>query len=321
VWEKVYGGVQGALALDPEKKAQFDEAVAAASPIRGRITAGTATDEDLATYQFLDDVAFSTVRGLIGLDDCQLAVTGAAPIPPELITWFRAIGVPLAEVYGLSETTGPMTFAAFDVKVGTVGPATPGCDVRIADDGEVICKGGNVFQGYLNDPEKTAEVLDDDGWFHSGDIGEMDDDGYVTIVDRKKELIITAGGKNVSPANLEAALKTIPLVGQAAAVGDNRPFVAALVVLDPEVAPVWAQQQGIDGLSLEELAAHAAVVAEVEAGLEAAMDRFNHAERVKKVVVLGEEWLPDSDVLTPTSKLKRRGIHARYTVEIESLYG
>ena len=152
-----------------------------------------------------------------------------------MLEWFRAIGVPLAEVYGLSETTGPMTFAAFKVKPGTVGPATPGCEVHLAEDGEVICRGGNVFVGYLDDPEKTAEVLDDDGWFHSGDIGEIDDDGYVRIVDRKKELIITAGGKNVSPANLEAALKSISLVGQAAAIGDNRPFVAALVVLDPEV--------------------------------------------------------------------------------------
>jgi long-chain acyl-CoA synthetase len=320
VWEKVYGGVQGALALDPEKKAQFDEAVAAASPIREKMTWGTASEEELATYQFLDDVAFSTVRGLIGLDDCDLAVTGAAPITAEMIRWFRTIGVPLAEVYGLSETTGPMTFAAFDVKVGSVGPATPGCDVRIADDGEVICKGGNVFVGYMNDPEKTAEVIDDDGWFHSGDIGQMDDDGYVTIVDRKKELIITAGGKNVSPANLEAALKTIPLVGQAAAIGDNRPFVSALVVLDPEVAPVWASQHGIDGLTLEELAADPTVVAEVESGLDTAMAPFNHAEQVKKIRVLGEEWLPDSDVLTPTSKLKRRGINARYAAEIEGLY-
>jgi long-chain acyl-CoA synthetase len=320
VWEKVYAGVQGALALDPEKKAQFDEAIEAASPIREKITWGTANDDELATYQFLDDVAFSTVRGLIGLDECDLAVTGAAPITAEMITWFRTIGVPLAEVYGLSETTGPMTFAAFDVKVGSVGPATPGCDVRIAEDGEVICKGGNVFVGYLNDPEKTAEVLDSDGWFHSGDIGEMDDDGYVTIVDRKKELIITAGGKNVSPANLEAALKTIPLVAQAAAIGDNRPFVSALVVLDPEIAPVWASQRGIGGLSLEELAVDETVIAEVEAGLDAAMASFNHAERVKRIRVLGEEWLPDSDVLTPTSKLKRRGIHARYAVEIEGLY-
>jgi long-chain acyl-CoA synthetase len=192
--------------------------------------------------------------------------------------------------------------------------------VKLAEDGEIICRGGNVFSGYFKAPEKTAEALDDDGWLHSGDIGEIDDDGYFRIVDRKKELIITAGGKNISPANLEAALKTIPLVGQACAIGDQRPFVSALVVLDPDVAPAWAQAQGIEATDLSELAAHPAVVAEVEKDLEEVMSQFNNAERVKKVRILGEEWLPDSDLLTPTSKLKRRGIHAQYAEQIDSLY-
>ena len=155
---------------------------------------------------------------------------------------------------------------------------------------------------------------------HSGDIGEIDDDGYVRIVDRKKELIITAGGKNISPANLEAALKKIPLIGQAMAVGDQRPYVAALVVLDPEVAPAWAGNQGIEFQDLADLAVHDAVVAEIEARLHEVMAEFNNAERVKQVHVLGEEWLPDTDLLTPTSKLKRRGVVARYSIEIERLY-
>lgn len=320
VWEKVYAGVQAALAADPEKKQKFDEAVEAAIPIREKMTFGTATPEEIETYNFLDAVAFSTVRGLIGLDECRLAVTGAAPIPAQLIRWFRAIGIPLAEVYGMSENSGPMAFEAHRVKPGTVGRAIPGCEIRIAEDGEVLCRGGHVFQGYLNDPEKTAEALDPDGWLHSGDIGELDDEGYLRIVDRKKELIITAGGKNISPANLEAALKTIPLVAQAAAIGDQRPFVSALVVLDPEVAPVWAAQNGLEGLSLAELAEHPKVIAEIESKLDEVMAPFNNAERVKKIKVIGEEWLPDSDLLTPTSKLKRRGILARYEAEIESLY-
>jgi len=213
-----------------------------------------------------------------------------------------------------------MTWTATKVKAGTVGPAIAGCEVELAEDGEIICRGGNVFQGYLNDPEKTAEALDDEGWLHSGDIGVVDEDGYVKIVDRKKELIITAGGKNISPANLEAALKMISIVGQACAIGDQRPFVSALVVLDPEVAPAWAASQGIESLSLAELATHERVLAEIEAQLEAVMAGFNNAERVKKVRVIGEEWLPDTDLLTPTAKLKRRGVHTRYTVEIESLY-
>jgi len=320
VWEKIYSGVQAALAADPEKEKAVAEAVEAAAPIAEKMTWGTATPEEIETYEFLDAVAFSTIRGLVGLDQLVVAITGAAPIPAELLAWFRTIGVPLSEIYGLSETTGPMTWAPYQVKPGSVGPACPGIEIKLDGDGEVMCRGGNVFRGYLNHAEKTAEVLDDDGWFRSGDIGEIDDDGYLTIVDRKKELIVTAGGKNLSPANLEAALKMIPLVGQAIAIGDRRPFVSALVVLDPDVAPQWASRNGLGGATLQELAENPTVVAEIESGLADAMAGFNNAERVKKVKVLGEEWLPDTDLLTPTSKLKRRGIHAHYETEIEALY-
>lgn len=320
VWEKIHAGVQGALSLDPDKARQFAEAVEAAKPIALKKAWGEASEEELATYQFLDDVAFRPIRELLGLDECLVAITGAAPIPAELLSWFQAVGVPLSEVYGMSENAGAMTWEPVKIKPGTVGPAVPGTEVALAEDGEVICRGPHVFQGYLNDPEKTAETIDEDGWLHTGDIGELDEDGYLRIVDRKKELIITAGGKNISPANLEAALKMIPLVGQAAAIGDQRPFVSALVVLDPDVAPVWAAQHGIEGLSLAELAEHPDVVAEIEAGLEEVMAPFNNAERVKRVKVIGEEWLPDSDMLTPTSKLKRRGVNARYSSEIEALY-
>jgi long-chain acyl-CoA synthetase len=320
VWEKVYAAVQAALSADPEKGRQFADAIATAKPIAMRMAWGEESEEDKATYQFLDEVAFKGVRQLIGLDECELAISGAAPIPAEVLEWFRAIGVPMTEIYGMSESSGPMTFAARRIKPGTVGPAIPGCEVKLADDGEIICRGGNVFAGYFKEPEKTAEALDEDGWLHSGDIGEIDEDGYFTIVDRKKELIITAGGKNISPANLEAALKTIPLVGQAAAIGDKRPFVAALVTLDPDVAPVWASQHDIEFDSLHELARDPAVIDEIERGLKDVMAQFNQAERVKKVTILGEEWLPDSDVLTPTSKLKRRGILTRYNDAIEEIY-
>ncbi|HEY4377438.1 MAG TPA: AMP-binding protein, partial [Acidimicrobiales bacterium] len=228
---------------------------------------------------------------------------------------------PLSEVYGMSENTGGMTWTAERIKPGTVGPAVPGTELKIAEDGEVCCRGAHVFAGYLDDPEKTAETVDDAGWLHSGDIGELDDDGYLRIVDRKKELIITAGGKNISPANLEAALKLVPLIGQACAIGDQRPFVSALVVLDPDVAPAWAKQHGIEVDTMAELAAHPDVIAEVERGVAEVMASFNNAEKVKKVKVLGDEWLPDTDLLTPTSKLKRRGVHATFADEIEALYG
>lgn len=321
VYEKVYAGVNAVLAADPEKAQKFSEALEAAKPIVEAMDWGTATQEQIDTYAFLDAVAFKPVRELLGLDNVVSAVTGAAPLPADTLTWFRCIGVPLSEIYGMSESSGPMTWTATRVKAGSVGPAVPGCEVKLAEDGEIICRGGNVFAGYYKSPEKTAEALDEDGWLHSGDIGEVDDDGYFRIVDRKKELIITAGGKNISPANLEAALKGIPLVGQACAIGDNRPFVSALVVLDPDVAPAWAASNGIEFSSLAELATHPEVVAEIDRGLAEVMAQFNNAERVKKVRVLGEEWLPDSELLTPTSKLKRRGIHATYVDEIESLYG
>jgi len=320
VWEKIYAGVQAALAADADKKAQFDDAVAAAIPISERRTLGTATAEDDATWQFLDEAAFAGVRTLIGLDAVEYAISGAAPIPAELISWYRAIGVPLSEIYGMSESSGPMTWEPTRVKAGTVGVAFPGTDCFLADDGEGCIRGGNVFEGYLDDPEKTAEALDAYGTLHSGDIGEFDDEGYLRIIDRKKELIITAGGKNISPSNLEAALKMVPLIAQACAIGDQKPFVSALVVLDGEVAPVWAKENGIAFTSLAELAEHPDVVAEVDEGVGEVMAGFNNAERVKKVRVLHEEWLPDSEELTPTSKLKRRGIHAKYAEEIDSLY-
>jgi long-chain acyl-CoA synthetase len=319
VWEKLAAGVQGVLAADPDKKAGFDQAVAVAVPIAIDRSWDRSTAEQDATWDALQAQAFGPLRAQLGLDEVQFAISGAAPIPRELLEWFNAIGVPLSEIYGMSENTGPMTWTPTRVKPGTVGPACPGVTVELADDGEVLCRGGNVFEGYLNDAEKTAEALAD-GWLHTGDIGVLDEDGYLRIVDRKKELIITAGGKNVSPANLEAALKTVPLIGQACAIGDQRPFVSALVVLDPDIASTWAAAHGLEGKTLPELAHEPEVVAEVERGVAEAMAQFNNAERVKKVTVLGEEWLPDSEELTPTSKLKRRGVHARYRDEIERMY-
>jgi long-chain acyl-CoA synthetase len=319
VWEKFYSGVTASLSADPARAAKFNAAIEAATPIVAARDADCATKEQEATLQFLDS-AFAPLRELLGFDALISAVTGAAPIPRELLTWFRAIGVPLSEIYGLSESSGPMTWDPWKVRGGTVGRAIPGCEVRLADDGEVLCRGGNVFAGYLDDPAKTAEAIDADGFLHSGDIGAFDEDGYLRIVDRKKELIITAGGKNISPANLEAKLKLVPLIGQAAVIGDARPFVSALVVLEPDAATAFAGREGITYDSVADLAADPKVMDAIAAGITEVMGEFNNAERVKKWTVLGDEWLPDSDELTPTSKLKRRIITEKYASEIEAMY-
>jgi long-chain acyl-CoA synthetase len=321
VWEKLYAGVNAAIAADPEKAKAFNEAVETAIPISEKMTFGTATEEDIATWNFLDEVAFKGVRGLIGLDESEICISGAAPIPPEILSWFRAIGVPLTEGYGMSETTAVLTWSAA-AKAGFVGQGAAGVEVQIAEDGEVLARGGNMFIGYLGQPEKTAEALDDDGWMHTGDIGVLDEAGFLKIVDRKKELIITAGGKNISPANLEAELKMIPLVGQACAIGEKRPFVVALVVLDPDASAAWAANRGLTGddATTTSIAVNAGAIAEIETGLVEVMAGFNGAESVKKVKILADEWLPDSELLTPTSKLKRRGIVVEFADEIEALY-
>ncbi len=319
VWEKIFNGVNAALSADPDNKAKFDEGVAAAIAIKAAEREGTATKEQRDTWSFLDTVAFANIRALVGLDATVAAVTGAAAIPRPILEWYNAVGIPLSEIYGMSESSGPMTWSPNGNRPGSVGQAIPGCDVVIADDGEVLCRGGNVFRGYYERPDKTDEAIID-GWLHSGDIGELDDDGYLRIVDRKKELIITSGGKNISPANLEAALKTIPLIGQAAAIGDNRKFCSAILVLDPEAARVWAKSHDKSDVSLTDLALDPVVIAEVQSGVDEVNEQFAQVERIKKFTLVGEEWLPDSDMLTPTSKLKRRGVNARYANEIEAMY-
>ena len=321
VWEKIYAGIMAAVSADPEKKAGFERALeVGAKAAAVRVTGQPLPPELAAAWEQVDAAAFANVRQLVGLDQMKIAITGAAPIPRPVFDFFLNIGVPISEVYGLSECTGPMTWARMPVRPGTVGPPIPGQELKLLDDGEVCCRGGNVFSGYLKDPERTADMLDDEGWLHSGDIGELDEAGYLKIVDRKKELIITAGGKNISPANLEAAIKSYPLIGQACAVGDARPYMTALIVLDPDVAPAWARSRGIEFSSVADLATHPDVRAEVERCVAEANTRFSQVEQIKKIAILPTEWPPDSDELTPTMKLKRRGVLKKYADEIERLY-
>jgi long-chain acyl-CoA synthetase len=284
--------------------------------------AGKEVPEDLLEeYAKADELVLSRIRARLGLDEIESINVGAAPTPHEVIEFFHAIGIPLAELWGMSETTG---YGACNpperIKIGTVGPPAPGAEIRLAGDGEVLMRGPMVTPGYRNQPEKNREAIDDEGWLHTGDVGEFDDDGYLKIVDRKKELIIGAGGKNMSPANIEAKVKaSTPLIGQAIAIGDMRPYNVALITLDPDVAPGFAAQHRIDAAP-ETLAEHPAVLEEVQRGIDVANDQLGRFEQIKRFTVLATEWQPGGDELTPTMKLKRKRIHEKYGGEIEALY-
>jgi long-chain acyl-CoA synthetase len=322
VFEKMRAGIEAAVAAGgPERVAGF----AQARQVGARVAELRAADQPLpaelaAAWEQVDAAAFAPLRARIGLDRLRYAFAGAAPLPVDVLYFFRSIGVPFSEIYGMSENSGGMTWDPYRVRPGTVGRPYPGTEVRLLDDGEVVCRGGIVSRGYLDDPERTAETFDADGWLHTGDIGRIDADGYLSIVDRKKELIITAGGKNISPANIEARLKSLPLVGQACVVGDSRPYLVALLVLDPEVAPVWARGEGLAATDLAALAADPIVRAELERGVTEVNRHFSQVEGIKRFAVLADEWVPDSPQLTATMKLKRRGVLAAYSDVIESLY-
>jgi long-chain acyl-CoA synthetase len=317
VWEKLAAGVQASVATRGEEAAaRFADALRVGRQVQQLRASGKEPAGELAaTWSFVDEVAFAPVRAAIGLDTCEVAFSGAAPIPVEVVDFLRDIGLPLSEIYGMSENAGGMTWDPQLVRPGRVGRAYPGVEVVTADDGEVLCRGPIVFSGYLDDPVRTAEALDREGWLHTGDIGEFDADGYLRIVDRKKELIITAGGKNVSPANVEAVLKTVPLVGQAMAVGEGRPYLVALLTLDLDTTAVR-----YPGREPADIATDPEVLVEVVAGVAAATERLSRVEQPRRVVLLAQDWPPDSDLLTPTMKLKRRGVLARYADDIEAMY-
>jgi long-subunit acyl-CoA synthetase (AMP-forming) len=269
-----------------------------------------------------DAELFAALRAKIGLDRSTWYMIGAAPCPLEVLEFFAAIGIPICEVWGMSETTSVATLVPpDDVRLGTVGPAMPGVELRLADDGELLVRGDTVMPGYRNQPEKTAETIDADGWLHTGDIATIDDDGFVRIVDRKKELIINAAGKNMSPANIEQQLKQgSPLIGQAIAIGDGRPYNVALIVLDPDASAAFARQRGLADSSPAAMAAEATVLEEVTAGVARANEHLSRVEQIKRFAILPCDWPPAGDELTPTMKLKRKPINEKYRAEIEALY-
>jgi long-chain acyl-CoA synthetase len=323
IWEKLKAGLELMMSGQPEEQQRPIRDALEASLKKLRLEqAGEPVPEDLAAVvQKADDEMFSGLRKMLGLDDVVTVNVGAAPTPVEVLEFFHAIGIELAELWGMSETCGAGTVnPPGKVKIGTVGPAAPGIEIKLAEDGEVMVRGHCVMLGYRNMPDKTKETMQGD-WLLTGDIGELDDDGYLKIVDRKKELIINAAGKNMSPAHIESIVKSAgPMIGQAAVIGDARSYNTALIVLDGEYVKQWAGQQGIEKDSIDALAVDDRVRAAVQAEVDAANKRLARVEQIKKFEILHSEWEPGGDELTPTMKLRRKPIAKKYTDEIEGMY-
>ncbi len=324
VWEKLKAGLEAMLAALPEEQRRPAEAGLEAAKQKLRLEqAGEAVPREVsAAVARAEEELFSKLRAQLGFDEAIAVNAGAAPTPLEVLEFFHAIGLPVGELWGMSETCGVATCnPPGAVRLGTVGPPVAGVEIQLADDGEVMVRAGSVMPGYRNLPEQNAAAFTEDGWLLSGDIGELDRDGYLRIVDRKKELIINAAGKNMSPANIESRLKAAsPLIGQAIAVGDRRPYNVALIVLEPDFAPVWAAQHDLDHKSAEELAREEKVREEIQAAVDEANSKLSRVEQIKKFMILPTEWIPGGDELTPTMKLKRKPIADKYAEEIEALY-
>jgi long-chain acyl-CoA synthetase len=325
IWEKLKAAMEVGFGAEQDESRR--KAVQWALEVGARRVAAEQAGEGIpadlaAEHAKAEELVLSKLREHVGLDRIETVNVGAAPTPPEVIEFFHALGVPIAELWGLSETCGAGACNPSErIKIGTVGPAPPGIELMLADDGEVLIRGPVVMAGYRNDPEKTAETIDEEGWLHTGDVGELDEGGYLRIVDRKKELIINSAGKNMSPANIEAKIKaSSPLIGQVCVIGDDRPYNVALIVLDPDAAPAFAAEHGIEDASPEALAANRAVIDEVEAGVERGNAALARVEQVKRFELLPTDWQPGGEELTPTMKLKRRPIESRYATEIAALY-
>ncbi|WP_017597928.1 AMP-dependent synthetase/ligase [Nocardiopsis lucentensis] len=325
VWEKLASALRAGLArLPQDRRAAVDRARAVATEYAVHHERGGGIPADLGErFERERARVLEPILAQVGLDRVTWASCASAPMPVEVLRFWAGLGVRVMDAWGLTETSGVATVNSprTGFRTGSVGRPIPGTRVRLGDDGEVFVQGPSLFQGYLGADGSVASATDTEGWFATGDVGRLDDEGFLWITDRKKELIITSGGKNVSPALVESALKEHPLVGQALAHGDGRPYLVALLVLDPETAPVWAEARGIDtGGDVRSLAEHPVVVAEVERAVESANARLSRPERIRRHLLLAEEWGPESGELTPTLKLRRRVVVERHRAELDRLY-
>ncbi|MFI6365558.1 AMP-dependent synthetase/ligase [Nocardia sp. NPDC050630] len=325
IWVKVKAALEERFAAEPSpiKRTLVRWAVRT-----GRMRARAASDGralgplEKLRYILADRLVLASIRTRLGLDQVRAAVTGSVAIPPEVHEFFLGLGLPLCEGYGMTECTAGATLNGPErVKIGTVGTPLPGAEVKLGHDGEVLIRGKLVMRGYRNDPDKTTQTIDADGWLHTGDIGSIDADGYLSIIDRKKELIINAAGKNMSPANIEnTIMENCPLAGTVVVIGEQRPYNTALICLDPDLALAFAQRNRLTATTIAEFAENPEILSAIEQGVTAANGKLSRVEQIKNYVVLPEVWEPGSDVLTATGKLKRTPIAARYTDTIQSLY-
>jgi long-subunit acyl-CoA synthetase (AMP-forming) len=310
---------------DPDARAQLRAALELGLQIARAEEVGTeATIEmtpALAAERAAGLTRFKSILHRLGLDEIKVAIIGGAPVAAEVVHFFRAVGVPMLEAYGATETSLNIFNRIDDYKTGTAGKPLPGVEVKLGLDGEILCRSDLNMVGYRESPEQNAATIDSDGWVHTGDIAEIDNDGFVKIVDRKKEIIINSAGKNMSPANIEMAiLGESSLIGQVVAIGDGRKYVTALITLDLDAVPTLAHRLGLAGMTAEDIVKSSELRAEIQRAVDRGNSRLNSNEQIKDFVLLPGAWAPDSDELTPTAKLRRRVIHKKYAGQIDSLY-
>jgi long-chain acyl-CoA synthetase len=324
VWEKFYSGVMiGLKEASRMQQLAYGWGIGVGQRVADLVLAGQPVPQALRLqFRLAQALVLNNVRKLIGIHRARFLVTGAAPIAPDLVRWYLSLGVPMLEVWGMTETCGAATgVPAQRIKPGSIGPAASYNEVRLDPaTGELLVRGPNIFMGYLNQPEKTAETIDKDGWLHTGDVGVMDEDGFFRITDRMKDIIITAGGKNVTPSELENELKFSPYITDAVVIGDQKPYLTVIIMIDQENVEKYAQDHDVPFSNYASLTRSSEVQALIQTELERVNKKFARVEQIKKFWLLDTQLSAEDEELTPTMKLKRKLVQQKYKTQIEAMY-